>query len=213
MTILLPPFPLENLKSFFPWEKAKRKLKFALALSKCIPTASRADAFSDMKAREEYDIDSLEAEEKTAITDVYEAFLSAEHRAMLENMEHLAQTGKDSKKVIMQFLSNFNTTFVITDDINTPADFALYYLHDEFKSKLEAGELKSEYPTVNGVDWTSAEELIGKFIFVAWFIPNMGYMGVIICEPIIWCVMTIQLAYSFYKNPEICKVKKELVVR
>lgn len=155
---------LDYIASFGTSEAAKSNLKFALALSKCIPTASRADAFSDMKARNEYDYTGLSAEQQAAITRVYEAFLSADHRAMLENMEHLAQTGKDSKKVIMQFLSNFNTTFVITDDINTPADFALYYLHDGFKAKLEDGELKSEYPIVNGDDWATAEELIGKFI-------------------------------------------------
>ncbi len=47
---------------------------------------------------------------------------------------------------------------------------------------------------------SSVIECIGKMIFVAIFIPLLGYFGVIICEPVIWCVMTLQLAWSFYHN-------------
>ena len=34
-------------------------------------------------------------------------------------------------------------------------------------------------------------------------IPSIGYPGVIICEPIIWIIMCVQLVYSFYSNPYI----------
>ena len=54
---------------------------------------------------------------------------------------------------------------------------------------------------------SSVIECLGKCIFVALLIPKLNYMGVIICEPIIWCCMTVQLAYSFYKNPLIKQIK------
>lgn len=54
---------------------------------------------------------------------------------------------------------------------------------------------------------SSIIELCVKCLFVALFIPKLGYMGIIICEPIIWCLMLGQLAYSFYKNPLISEYK------
>lgn len=47
---------------------------------------------------------------------------------------------------------------------------------------------------------SSVIEFVGKIIFVLVFIPQFQYMAVIFCEPVIWCVMTIQLVYSFYTN-------------
>lgn len=57
-------------------------------------------------------------------------------------------------------------------------------------------------------------EFIGKILFVIFIIPHFDYTGVIFCEPIIWCFMTVQLIYSFYKNPYILKfrVKKLSVI-
>ena len=63
---------------------------------------------------------------------------------------------------------------------------------------------------------SSIIEVVGKVIFVLLFIPSMGYFGIIICEPIIWCFMTAQLVYSYYKNPilygEKNKKSKEAVI-
>ena len=56
---------------------------------------------------------------------------------------------------------------------------------------------------------SSVIELIGKVIFVFVFIPQFQYMAVIFCEPVIWCIMCIQLVYSFYQNSYI-KNKEEL---
>ncbi len=56
--------------------------------------------------------------------------------------------------------------------------------------------------------FSSIIELIGKVIFVVLFIPHLGYMGVILCEPIIWVFMSIQLAYAFYTSEEIRNLKK-----
>lgn len=47
---------------------------------------------------------------------------------------------------------------------------------------------------------SSIIELFGKIVFVMFFVPILGYFGVIISEPIIWCLMCIQLVYSFYSN-------------
>lgn len=47
---------------------------------------------------------------------------------------------------------------------------------------------------------SSIIEFIGKIIFVVIFIPRYAYLAVIFCEPSIWCVMTVQLVYSFYHN-------------
>ena len=52
---------------------------------------------------------------------------------------------------------------------------------------------------------SSIIEFFGKIVFVILFIPSLKYFGVIICEPVIWCLMCLQLAYSFYKNPYIRK--------
>ena len=57
---------------------------------------------------------------------------------------------------------------------------------------------------------SSIIEFVGKIVFVILFIPSLEYFGVIICEPVIWCLMCIQLAYSFYRNPYIREAKKIL---
>lgn len=61
---------------------------------------------------------------------------------------------------------------------------------------------------------SSIIEFFGKIVFVVLFIPSLNYLGVIICEPVIWCFMCLQLAYSFYKNPYIKdnEIKKGEVV-
>ena len=44
---------------------------------------------------------------------------------------------------------------------------------------------------------SSFMELVGKIVFSACIIPVLGYWGVIICEPLIWCGMTVQLVYCY----------------
>lgn len=48
---------------------------------------------------------------------------------------------------------------------------------------------------------SSVIELLGKILFVIFLIPSMGYFGVIICEPLIWLFMTVQLYYAYRKQP------------
>ncbi len=44
---------------------------------------------------------------------------------------------------------------------------------------------------------SSIIEFLGKILFVVLFIPRFAYTAVIFCEPVIWCVMTAQLVYTF----------------
>lgn len=50
---------------------------------------------------------------------------------------------------------------------------------------------------------SSVIEFFGKILFVLAFIPRFAYTAVIVCEPVIWCVMTVQLVYTFYTDPYI----------
>ena len=47
---------------------------------------------------------------------------------------------------------------------------------------------------------SSVIEFFGKILFVLVFIPRYQYIAVIFCEPVIWCVMTAQLVYTFYND-------------
>lgn len=46
---------------------------------------------------------------------------------------------------------------------------------------------------------SSSIELIGKFLTVIFLAPALGYMGIILSEPIVWCVMVIPLIYKVRK--------------
>ena len=46
-------------------------------------------------------------------------------------------------------------------------------------------------------------ELAGKCLFAWALVPRMGYRAVILCEPLIWCVMTLHLVIAFFTNPYI----------
>lgn len=48
---------------------------------------------------------------------------------------------------------------------------------------------------------SSVIEMVGKILFSIFIIPKMGYFAVIICEPVIWCVMVVELIVSFWRNP------------
>ena len=50
---------------------------------------------------------------------------------------------------------------------------------------------------------SSCIELAGKCLFAWLLVPQMGYRAVILCEPLIWCVMALYLAAAFFTNPYI----------
>lgn len=56
---------------------------------------------------------------------------------------------------------------------------------------------------------SSIIEFFGKIVFVILFIPLLDYFGVIICEPVIWCCMCIQLCFAFYRDSYMKKEKKQ----
>ncbi|AAV62528.1 protein of unknown function [Streptococcus thermophilus] len=47
-------------------------------------------------------------------------------------------------------------------------------------------------------------ELFGKILFVVFVILYLGYLGVILCEPLLWIPMTIQLYFSLRNTPDVC---------
>ncbi|MDO5409415.1 MAG: MATE family efflux transporter [Lachnospiraceae bacterium] len=54
---------------------------------------------------------------------------------------------------------------------------------------------------------SSVIEFVGKILFVMIMIPKLGYLGVILCEPVIWCFMTMQLVWAFYHDATIQKAR------
>ena len=50
---------------------------------------------------------------------------------------------------------------------------------------------------------SSLIELLGKIVFTFFLFSHTGYMGIILCEPVIWCVMLLQLIFAYYRDPYI----------
>lgn len=48
------------------------------------------------------------------------------------------------------------------------------------------------YPLIS-----SGIELGGKIVFTLWIIPTLAYFGVILCEPVVWSLMSLQLWISY----------------
>lgn len=48
---------------------------------------------------------------------------------------------------------------------------------------------------------SSVIELFGKIIFSAVLVPRFHYIAVIVCEPVIWCLMVAELFAAFWLNP------------
>ena len=48
---------------------------------------------------------------------------------------------------------------------------------------------------------SSIIECAGKFLFVLLLVPKFGYFAVIICEPVMWILMTLQLSICFAFDP------------
>ncbi len=48
---------------------------------------------------------------------------------------------------------------------------------------------------------SSAIELVGKVLVVIFLVPGMGYMGIILAEPIVWIIMVLPLLVRMFTNP------------
>ena len=59
---------------------------------------------------------------------------------------------------------------------------------------------------------SSLIEFAGKIIFVILLIPKLQYFGVILCEPVIWCFMCLQLAVAFYTDSYVSRGKKSMAL-
>ena len=106
-----------------------------------------------------------------------------------------------SSTFLIRLLSGSNESIIIENAtrylrINSPFYIVLGMLLN-FRLSLQ-GIGKKVVPLISSV-----MELIGKIIFAFFLVPVLGYFGVIICEPIIWCIMFLQLLYTFYTNPYI----------
>lgn len=100
--------------------------------------------------------------------------------------------------VLVKFLSGSSEAVVIENGamylrINAPFYSVLGILLTMRNSLQGIG--KKIVPLISSVI-----ELVGKIVFVIFFIPILDYFGVIICEPIIWCLMCAQLVFTFYTD-------------
>ena len=57
--------------------------------------------------------------------------------------------------------------------------------------------------------FSSVIELVGKVVFVIFFIPKFAYNAVILCEPIIWCFMAAYLVLVYLHDPFVFPKKAE----
>lgn len=49
----------------------------------------------------------------------------------------------------------------------------------------------------------SVIELLGKFIFVKFFVKPFGYEAIIWCEPVLWCICGVMISIVFFTKKEI----------
>jgi len=106
-----------------------------------------------------------------------------------------------SSSTLIRLLSGSNESIIIKNGamylmINSPFYIPLAMLFN-FRLALQ-GIGEKIVPVISSVI-----EFASKVLFAFLLVPVLGYFGVIICEPIIWFIMFLQLLYSFYTNPYI----------
>jgi len=99
-----------------------------------------------------------------------------------------ALTGSDNETII-----KYGVTFI---RLNAPFYIALGPLLN-LRYVLQ-GIGQNLLPLVSGVI-----ELVGKAIFTFWIFEYTGAIGIMLCEPVIWCIMLVQLVVSYYRDPYI----------
>ena len=57
--------------------------------------------------------------------------------------------------------------------------------------------------------FSSLIEFVGKIVFVLFFIPRFAYNAVILCEPVIWCLMALYLVAVYRHDPFVFPKKKD----
>ena len=101
-------------------------------------------------------------------------------------------------KPLVELLSGSTDAIVLTNGANYLKFNVLFY--------IPLGILINMRCSLQGIGYkilpliSSVIELLGKIVFTFLLIPTLKYTGVIICEPVVWCLMAIQLVISFYRN-------------
>ena len=71
-----------------------------------------------------------------------------------------------------------------------------------FRTKGDANAVEDSEPV-------AAVNVVGKVVFVLFFIPKFAYNAVILCEPIIWCFMAAYLVLVYLHDPFVFPKKAE----
>ena len=112
--------------------------------------------------------------------------------------------------VILVILSPFIVrpifTFVSGSENPELLDYGIKYLRFAFPFFSVLGPLIVFRNSLQGLGAkllplvSSFMELAGKILFTLLIIPHLGTFGIILCEPLIWTVMAIQLTWAFVKR-------------
>lgn len=106
-------------------------------------------------------------------------------------------------EMLVRLLSGSDNVEVLTNGANYLKFNVLFYIPLGILINMRCALQGIEYKVLPLI--SSIIELLGKIVFTFLLIPTLNYTGVIICEPVVWCLMAIQLTVSFYGNRYIGK--------
>ena len=113
--------------------------------------------------------------------------------------------------IILELLSPVFVKFLSGSDVDTVVTTGVNYLKFNVLFYIPLGILITLRCSLQGMGkkilpiLSSVIELFGKVIFTFAVIPHMGYNGVIICEPVVWCAMAVYLVIAYIKAvPKSC---------
>lgn len=113
--------------------------------------------------------------------------------------------------VVVYFIAPFMVKIISGSDETVIISNGTRYLRFVVPSMVILGILNSTRLALQSIGqkilpvMSSIIELIGKIVFVIIFIPRFGYNAVIVCEPVIWVLMDVELLLAFWLNPYIRK--------
>lgn len=108
--------------------------------------------------------------------------------------------------VLMRFTVRPLLTFISGSTNKTLLDYGTRYMHFCIPFFLVLGSLFVIRNSLQGLGskilplFSSIIELAGKIFFTAIIVPKIGVMGIIMCEPLIWVIMTAQLLFVFIRH-------------
>ena len=160
---------------------AARKLMSLLGLPLSTLAASMATFVSQNKGAQNYTRIIKGVRMANTCSIIYPIFLSIIIYFTAENLVH--------------FLSGSNNPIVLENGamylkINVPFFIVLSILLN-LRNTIQGFGYKIT-PLIS-----SLIEFFGKIVFTLFLVPTFKYLGVCFCEPIIWCLMTSQLLFSY----------------